>query len=101
MGGVATRGPPDDGVVIGPNPSYLAELVDPDRTLGDLERFQDATADADDAMVITYADFDDSWLPMVSEGDLSPEDAAAFGTTGISVTEDGGRHRLVARVTLD
>ena len=101
LGVVAKSVRTDDGVVIGPNPSYLAELVDPDRTLGDLERFQDATADADDAMVITYADFDDSWLPMVSEGDLSPEDAAAFGTTGISVTEDGGRHRLVARVTLD
>jgi hypothetical protein len=90
----------DDGVVIGPNTSYLAELVDPDETLGDTEAFEDATGDGD-AMAISYAAFDGDWLPRVTEGDLSAEDADALGAVGLVVTQDGDRHRLVLRLTLD
>ncbi|HWJ11901.1 MAG TPA: hypothetical protein VNS46_21140 [Nocardioides sp.] len=90
----------DDGVVIGPNTSYLAELADPERTLGDTDAFEDATGESD-AMVISYADFDRDWLPSFSEGDLSAADAEALGAAGLVVTEDGDRQRFLLRLTLD
>ena len=90
-----------DGVVIGPNPSYLKALVDPERTLGDEERFQDATDDSKDATVITYADFSGTWVSTVTEGDISEEDADALGSAGLVVTDEGDRSHLVLRVTLD
>lgn len=92
----------DDGVVIGPNPSYLAELVDPDETLGDTDGFEDAVSDADDALAIAYSDLGaGDWFQTLVEDELEPEDVAALSTFGMSVTEEGEQYRYVARLSLD
>lgn len=92
----------DDGVVIGPNEGYLAELVDPATTLGDTERFEDAVVAAEDAVAITYADFGaGDWLPFLLDDALTSRDVAALSTFGLSVVEDGDRSRYLARLTFD
>lgn len=92
----------DDAVVIGADASYLEELVDPERTLGDVDAFDKAMADADDAVVASYADVDaGDWLVALSEGDLTAGDAKPLDTLSLTVTKDGDLHRLLARVTFD
>lgn len=92
----------DDGVVIGPNERYLAELVDPAKTLGDTERFEDAVVAAEDAVAITYAEFGaGDWLPFLLDDALTSRDVAALSTFGLSVVEDGDRSRYLARLTFD
>ncbi len=91
-----------DGVVIGPDPSYLAELVDPDDTLGDTDGFEDAVDDADDALAIAYSDLGaGDWLANLVEDEVDAQDVAALSTFGTSVVDEGDRYRYVARLTLD
>lgn len=91
-----------DGVVIGPDPSYLAELVDPKDTLGGTDRFDDAMDDADDALVIAYSDLGaGDWFQDLVEGELETADVAALSTFGMSVVDEGDRYRFVARLSLD
>lgn len=92
----------DDGVVIGPDSSYLAELVDPEDTLGDTGGFEDAVSDAGDAVVIAYSDLGaGDWLRTLVEGELEPEDVGELSTFGMSVTEEGEQYRYVGRLTFD
>lgn len=93
----------DDGVVIGPNPSYNTELVSPEETLGDTDGFEDAVSDADDALAIVYSDLGaGSWLRNLVEGEFDAQDVAALSTFGTSVVAEGDdRYRYVARLTLD
>lgn len=92
----------EDGMVIGPDEAYLEELVDPAKTLGDTDRFDDAVAAANDAVAITYADVGaGDWLRFLLDGALTSKDVAALGTFGLSVVDDGDRSRYVARVTFD
>lgn len=92
----------DDGVVIGPNPSYLRHVADPGKTLGDVDRFSDALGDAQDAVVLTYADADaGDWLVQLSEGDLSKKDVEPLGTFSLVGSREGDRERQVLRISLD
>lgn len=92
----------DDGLVIGPDPTYLAELVDPEETLGDTDGFEDAVSDADDALAIVYGNLGaGDWLQDLVEDELEAEDVAALSTFGTSVVDEGERYRYVARLTLD
>lgn len=92
----------DDGVVIGPDPTYLAELVAPDETLGDTDGFDDAVSDADDALAIVYGNLGaGNWLENLVGDDLDAKDVAALSTFGTSVVEEGDRYRYVARLTLE
>ncbi|NYI47242.1 hypothetical protein BJ993_004322 [Nocardioides aromaticivorans] len=92
----------DDGLVIGPSPSYLAELVDPDETLGDSGRFEDALPDADDAVALAYTDLGAGhWLETLSEGDLTAKDVDSLATLGGAVSKEGDRYRVQLRLAFD
>lgn len=92
----------DDGVVIGPDPAYLAELADPEETLGDTDGFEDAVSDADDALAIAYGNLGaGDWLQGLVEDEIEARDVAALSTFGTSVVDEGDRYRYVARLTLD
>lgn len=92
----------DDAVLIGPSPAYLDELVDPEDTLGDSDRFDRALPDADQAVTITYADADaGDWLTLLFESDLDGKDIEPFDAAGVTVTKEGDQYRSVLRVTFD
>lgn len=90
----------DDGVVIGPNAAYLEELVDPKETLGDSDRFQGVVPDADEAVTVTFADFDaGDWLDELAGPD--GKELKSLDTAGLTITQDGDQNRFLLRVTLD
>ncbi len=92
----------DDGVVIGPNPSYLAELVDPDETLGGSDGFEDAVSDAEDALAIAYVDLGAGhWLRDLVEGEVEAADVDALSTFAMSVVAEGDQYRYVARLAFE
>lgn len=92
----------DDGVVIGPNASYLEDLVSPAQTLGDSDVLESAVPQAEDAVVVAYASFEDgAWTDFASEGAISQADAEALDAVGTSVTKDGSWNRLLTRLSLD
>lgn len=89
-----------DGIVVGPNAAYLEELVDPEETLGDSDRFESVLPDSDEAITATLVDFDASnWLGFVL-GE-SPDEVKALDAAGLTVTQDGAQHRHLLRVTFD
>ncbi|WP_207010729.1 hypothetical protein [Nocardioides aromaticivorans] len=92
----------DDGVVIGPNPSYLAELVDPDETLGGSDGFEDAVSDAKDALAIAYVDLGAGhWLRDLVGGEVEAADVDALSTFAMSVVAEGDQYRYVARLAFE
>ena len=92
----------DGGVVIGPSASYLADLVEPDRTLGDSGRFEDALPDADDAVALSYADLGAGhWLEKLFEGDLTAKDVDSLATLGGAVSPEGDRYRVQLRLAFE
>lgn len=91
-----------DDVVIGPDPAYLEELVDPERTLGDTDEFERAFADADEAAVAFFGDLGaGGWLEALAEGDLTEADVAALSNLAMTVTAEGDQQRMVLRLALD
>ncbi|HVK27674.1 MAG TPA: hypothetical protein VM575_05000 [Nocardioides sp.] len=92
----------DDGLVIGPSASYLAELADPDETLGDSGRFDDVLPDADDAVALSYADLGAGhWLETLFEGDLTAKDVDSLATLVAAVSQEGDRDRVQVRLTFE
>lgn len=92
----------DGGVVVGPSTSYLEDMADPEQTLGESDRYADAVPDAEDALSITFLDFDAGrWLTAMSDGDLASQDIAPLSTAGLAVSEEGDRERLQLRLSLD
>lgn len=92
----------DNGVVIGPSTAYLDELADPKDALGDTDRFRDAVPDVEDAITVTFADFDaGDWLSVLIESEFDGVDIAALGTAGMTVSRDGDQYRSLLRITLD
>lgn len=91
-----------DGIVIGPSPAYLAELVAPEETLGDTDAFEAAVSDAEDALAIAYGSLGTGdWLQDLVENEVDAKDVAALSTLGTSVVDEGDRYRYVARLTVD
>lgn len=89
-----------DDVVIGPDPAYLQELVDPEKTLGDSDEFQRAFPD--EAAVAFFGDLGaGGWVEAVAEGDLTEADVAALRTLSMTVSDEGDQQRMVVRLTLD
>lgn len=92
----------DNGVVIGPSTAYLDELADPADTLGDTDRFRDAVPDVEEAITVTFADFDaGDWLSVLIESEFDGVDVGALATAGMTVAQDGDRYRSLMRITLD
>lgn len=92
----------DSGLVIGLDASYLKEVADPGKTLGDSDHFRDAVGDEKDAQAITYLDLDaGNWLEVVSEGDLDRRDIDPLGTASVVASKEGDRERQVIRISLD
>lgn len=89
-------------VVIGADRAFVEEVATAKGTLKDSDRFTKAVPDAEDAMTLTYVDFDrGDWLEQLNDGDLPAADLAPLDTAGMTVTTEGERHHVVVRVTFD
>lgn len=93
--------PVADGVVVGPDADYLAELAKGGARLGDSSRFKAVVPDAEDATTVLYVDFDaGDWLAR-STGGSDRSDAEPMDTLGLTVTKHDGKQRLLLRLTFD
>mgnify|MGYP003333887139 CR=1 FL=1 len=91
-----------DAVVIGADRGFVEEVARTKGSLGSTERFADVVPDAEDALTITWIDFDrGDWAEQLTDGDLSPSDLAPLDAAGITVTAAGERQRTVVRLTFD
>ncbi|MDQ6525177.1 hypothetical protein RB608_16270 [Nocardioides sp. LHD-245] len=91
-----------DAVVVGADRAFVERVAKASGTLGDSERFAKAVPDADRALTITYADFDQGdWTAQLDDGDLAPADLAPLDTVGMTLSDAGERQRIVLRLTFD